>query len=148
MCLHAVKMPSILSHIQLCCAWIVHSGFLLRYLSQHVFLFVLTLCCYVHCFVRRFLRWAKFQAEQSSWRGVGCMLLSLSLRTVVLVVIGLGRVVCSGFCVLLKIVLGCSLLYLCSLASRNMQPAYKSIRQYMVCQTELIPTTLANWLDT
>ena len=44
------------------------------------------------------------------------MLLSLSLRTVVLVVIGLGRVVCSGFCVLLKIVLGCSLLCLCSLA--------------------------------
>jgi len=44
------------------------------------------------------------------------MLLSLSLRTVVLVVIGLGRMVCSGFCVLLKIVLGCSLLCLCSLA--------------------------------
>jgi hypothetical protein len=43
------------------------------------------------------------------------MLLSLSLRTVVLVVIGLGRVVCSGFCVLLKIVLG-SLLCLCSSA--------------------------------
>jgi len=44
------------------------------------------------------------------------MLLSLSLRTVVLVVIGLGRVECSGFNVLLKIVLGCSLLCLCSLA--------------------------------
>jgi hypothetical protein len=44
------------------------------------------------------------------------MLLSLSLWTAVLVVNGLGRVVCSGFCVLLKIVLGCSLLCLCSLA--------------------------------
>jgi len=44
------------------------------------------------------------------------MLLSLSLRTVVLVVIGRGRVECSGFCVLLKIVLGFSLLCLCSLA--------------------------------
>jgi hypothetical protein len=44
------------------------------------------------------------------------MLLSLSLRTAVLVVIGLGRVVCSGFCVLLKIVLGCLLLCLCCLA--------------------------------
>ena len=44
------------------------------------------------------------------------MLLSLSLRTVVLFVIGLGRVVCSGFCILLKIVLGCSVLCLCSLA--------------------------------
>jgi len=77
---------------------------------------------------------------------VGCILLSLPLRTVVLVVIlygpvwyillyiyslanyvsinyffvlftyGLGRVECSGFCVLLEIVLGCSLLCLCSLA--------------------------------
>jgi len=44
------------------------------------------------------------------------MLLSLSLRTAVFVVIGLGRVVCSGFCVLLKTVLGCSLFCLCSLA--------------------------------
>ena len=44
------------------------------------------------------------------------MLLSLSLKTVVLVVIGLERVVCSGLCVLLKIVLGCSLSCLCNLA--------------------------------
>ena len=69
------------------------------------------------------------------------MLLSLSLRTVVLVVIGLGRVECSGFCVLLKIVLGCSLLCLCSLAGGGSSwccwsvhlhcsggTAYKSIR--------------------
>ena len=34
------------------------------------------------------------------------MLLSLSLRTVVLVVIGLGRVVCSGLCVIKLKVLG------------------------------------------
>jgi hypothetical protein len=45
------------------------------------------------------------------------MLLSLSLWTAVLVVIGLGRAVFSGFCVLLKFVLRCSLLCLCSLAS-------------------------------
>jgi len=44
------------------------------------------------------------------------MLLSLPLQTVVLLIISLGRVVCSGFCILLKIVLGCSLLCLCSLA--------------------------------
>jgi len=50
------------------------------------------------------------------------MLLFLSLRTAVLVVIGLGRVVCSGFCVLLKIVLGCSLLCLCSLAGGGKIP--------------------------
>jgi hypothetical protein len=37
MCLHAVKMPSVLPHILLCCAWIVRSGFLLRYILQHIF---------------------------------------------------------------------------------------------------------------
>jgi len=40
----------------------------------------------------------------------------LFLRTAVLVVIGLGAVVCSGVCVLLEIILGCSLLFLYSLA--------------------------------
>jgi hypothetical protein len=38
-------------------------GVLVEVSSAHVSLFVFTLDCYVHCFIQRFLRWAKFQAE-------------------------------------------------------------------------------------
>jgi hypothetical protein len=50
-------------------------GVLVEVSSATRFFVCISLCYYVHCFVRRFFRWAKFEAELSIWRGVGCMLL-------------------------------------------------------------------------
>jgi len=61
----------------------------------------------------------------------------------VLFTYGLGRVVCSGFCVLLKIVFGCSLLCLCSLAGGDSSWCCCSIHLQCSGGTELVSFSAA-----
>ena len=62
----------------------------------------------------------------------------LFIYCTVLFTFGLGRVECSGFCVLLKIVLGCSLFCLCSLAGGGSSWCCCSVHLHCSGGTELV----------